>query len=143
MFAVLTKFLSNPKVQKVILYIVLAIIALWILSTVSEKANRWIRNTFLPPKGDQLNYPVTDVKKEQLEQMAQDIYDGIYGSGFFLPTLFSGALALPDNEFLYMVQYYEQFLSTNKLYYDIDWEIMPTTDTDDQMLARLTAMNLG
>ena len=142
---VITKGLSNPKVQKILIIILLVLVAMYILSKASGKFKQFFQSTFRGVQGDKVNAPITDLRKGTLEAMADELYAGIYGSEWnsVLAQQMSNMDALPDNELTYVAQYYGSFLSQNTMYYDIDWEIMPFEDADDKLLARLSAMNLN
>ena len=140
-----TKLLSNPKVQKFLLYLVIGLVILYILNRSVPKFERWMRSTFLPVRGDNVNAPISDTRKAELENIAGELYDAIYGipGAGFVEKAMGSVLALPDNEFTYVVQYYEKFLSDNSMYVDVDWEIMPFDTEDDKLLTRLKDMNLA
>ena len=143
-FTMLTKGLSNPKVQRVLLIIVLILVVMYLLNKSNQKFKVWFQSTFKGVQGDSVYAPISDPRKTQLEQMAEDLHAGIWGNEWnsVLANMMSNMNALPDNELTYIAQYYGNFLSPNTMHYDIDWEIMPFEDADDQLLARLSAMNL-
>ena len=144
MLASLMKMLGNPKVQKAIIIVVLVLLALWLLSRASSKAKGFIQGTFMGVQGDNVYAPISDERKVILEQMAEGVHGLIYGTdwGNELTPALGNLNALPDNELTYVAQYYGSFLSANSLYYDIDYEWLFTTDEDEKILARLSAMNL-
>lgn len=147
----ITKALSNPKIQKFILYILIALFVLWLLSQTSEKFAVWFKK-FKLPSGNNVFSQVDESRKQTIE----DISDGIKkyldsnpissflgaGSNAEAKMYFNAAYNLPDNELYYLHKYYK---STNgkTLYKDIDEETMPSSwDIDVKLLQRLKAMNL-
>lgn len=143
---VITKGLSNPKVQKILLVILLILVAMYLLNKGSGKFKQFFQSTFRGIQGDNVNAPITDARKQWLEDLAQALYSEIYdwfGSNETIESILIQMNSLPDSELAYIATYYNGFLSTNTLYYDIDWEFMPFEDVDDDIMARLSAMNLN
>ncbi len=139
----LFKFVSNPKVMKVIAIVAIIFIVIWVFTRGSSKASKWVRNNLAPVQGDNINAPISQLRQKTLESMAQDVYNAIYGFSTGTAGTLDTINSLNDSEFLYVVNYYEKYLSDNKLYYDIDWEFLPATDADDNVMNRLQTMNLA
>ena len=66
--------LSNPKIQRILLIIVIAIIILWILGNASEKFNVFVKK-IKPPTGEGIYNPVPESRKGIIEDIAKDIYE--------------------------------------------------------------------
>ncbi len=140
------KFLGNPKVQKVILVILVILVLLWVLRNANGKFDTWFRGNFLPVKGDNVNAPISEIRKQTLNNLATEVHSAIYGvPGFgYVESALENIYVLPDNELKYVAEYYQKTLNNNgkSLYYDIDYEWMPLDDVDDDIMSRLSAMNL-
>jgi len=141
----LLKGLSNPKVQKIIITFLIILAILIIISKSSKKAKQFFNKLVYGTQGDQPYAHITDDRKLVLERLASDVKSSIYGTSGFggVADNLTSLNALNDAEFAYIVEYYERFISENKLYYDIDWEVMPFDSIDDDVLARLKRMNLA
>ena len=139
------KMLSNPKVQKILLIIIVLVIVVWMLNRGSAKFNHWYRTTLAPVKGDNVNAPISSQRKGILEDLALDTYNAIYGGFVTMITiddLLINLNSLPDNELKYVATYYEKMLSDNSLYYDVDWESLPFIDSDEILMSKLKSMNI-
>jgi len=136
--------LSNPKVQKMIIIALIIIAVLYLIGNANKKAKQWFQSNFRGAQGDNVYAPISDNRKTTLEQMASKLYSGIYGNEWnsVLAEQMAQITALPDNEIVYIDEYWSSFMSQNTLYYDVDWEIMPFESADDDLLAKLSAMNL-
>ncbi len=135
--------LKNPKIQRIIVIALIVIGVLAILINASPKVKKFWNKLRYGVQGDNVYAPISDLRQGELEKLASDLYKAIY-SWWDTATDSLGAIKdLNDSEFLYIVEYYERFLSENKMYYDIDWEVLPETENDDAVLARLKEMNLA
>ena len=133
--------LSNPKVQKILLYIIIGIIILVILGNVSDGARNIFRK--FNPKGDDVFAPIPKERKSYLEKLAGNIHSGVYQViGNDLDGYLEEALALSDSEFKWLNEYYNKYVGDNTMYYDIDWEMMWWTNVDQDVLARIKRQNL-
>lgn len=144
MFQKVLQGLSNPKVQKIIITGLIVIAILVVISKASGGAKKFFNKLVYGIQGDEPYAHITDARKLALEKMAGDVKGAIYGTSGFggVADRLTELNALNDAEFAYVVEHYEKFVSENKLYYDIDWEVMPFDDIDDTVLARLSRMNL-
>lgn len=87
---------------------------------------------------------IPDGRKAEIEALAQELYDKIYGVTTFTDkeTSFIKANALNDTELKYLAQYYKNALTrSDSLYHDVDSEFMPFTDEDEKLMSRLSALN--
>lgn len=137
------KILSNPKVVKIIGIIAIFLLLFWVLSNSSSFAQKMVKK-ILPPKGENLYKSISESRKVFIEDLMDAIHSDIYGftTNETESRDFERLLALPDNEFLYGVKYYNKAFTGKGLYYDVDWEVMPFNSSDDDLLARLEKMNL-
>ena len=88
---------------------------------------------------------ITDERKVELKKVASNIYTAIYSTLHTGRKLtFKAALALTENELDFMAKHYKQQVSGgNTLYEDVDNEWMPSTDLDEQLMAKLNKINRG
>jgi hypothetical protein len=87
---------------------------------------------------------IPDGRKGELETLAKELYDKIYGVTTFTDkeTSFIKANSLNDTELKYLAQYYKSALTrSDSLYHDVDSEWMPFSSEDENLLARLSALN--
>ena len=93
------------------------------------------------------SYTSTDIPQQrqaQLKDLAQELYDKIYGVTTFTDkeTSFVKANALNDTELKFLAQYYKNALTrSDSLYHDVDSEFMPFSSEDETLLSRLSALN--
>ncbi len=149
-FKGLTSIFSNPKVQKILIYVVIALVILYIISRSSERAHLFIKK-LKPPKGDNLYSPLSDTRKAYVEDIGDNINTYLDANWYSSQALFDfygdeewfqKAADLPDNELYYLSKYYSSNYGKS-LYKDVDEELMNsdwTADTD--LLQRLEKMNL-
>lgn len=134
------QILSNPKVQKALLWIAIIIIVLIVLGNITDKSRGFFRRLG-GAQGEDVYAPIAESRKTQLESMAADVNSGVNEVGISLEGTLDDVLALSDSEFRYLVQYYNKYYD-NTMYYDVDWEWMWWTDVDDDVLARIKRQNL-
>lgn len=101
-----------------------------------------------PQTGDWQEGTITEGRKKQLEDLAQTLYNDIYGSfnssgDGSVPSM-GKAAALNDNELLYLARYYENNLSQNgnSLWFDVDEEWLPFTSEDEGLMSRLADIGM-
>lgn len=81
---------------------------------------------------------LTSERKTQLEAIARDLYNSIYGTSD--NKAYDAALNLTDSELKYMSKYYRRSVTQGTwLYTDIDNEVfMPWNDRDTRLMAKLS-----
>ena len=128
----LIKFISNKWIWIGLIVLILIIIL-----------NRnWykVKRLFQPAniKTEPGEKPLTDERKSQLESLARNMYDSIYGVGDMEP--YDKALLLTSTELKYMSKYYRRSVTQgNWLYTDIDDEYFSLgNDRDTRLMARLS-----
>ncbi len=145
----ITKGLSNPKVQKFLLYVLLILVAVYILSRSSEKFNLFVKG-LKPPKGEGIYNPVAESRQSLLKELAMSInayldapWYSLGGSDAMVAhAALEIALEIPNNELYYLTKYYKSTYMKS-LYKDLDEETMPSTwDVDVKLLQRLEELNL-
>ena len=145
----LTKLFSNPKVQKMLVIILVIIAILFLLSKISSKF-RMALGSIKGVKGKDVYAPIDDARKMVIQDMATGLDNYINPSGWFgeISDAVDGetalvlAVGLPDNEFTYFAQYYEQTFGES-LYKAIEGEYSWATGSQyKKVQARLQAMNL-
>ncbi len=79
-------------------------------------------------------------RQVELEKIAQNLYDSIYGSSD--DAAYDAALNLTDNELKYMSKFYRRSVTQdNWLYTDVDDEVFsPFNDRDKRLMSRLAAI---
>lgn len=94
--------------------------------------------------GSHNGQPIEDLTKDRkltLEKWAQDLYTAIYTTGGNSAPLMAIALSLNDLELKYLAQHYKKAITRGtSLYTDVDDEIMPGTDVDEKLMARLAKL---
>lgn len=83
---------------------------------------------------------ISPVRKSQIEGISQRLYNDIYDTPITGHNTgpYNDAIALTDNELLYMSGYYRRFLTRGEsLKDDISSEIYTFTDVNNKLIARL------
>jgi type IV secretory pathway TrbD component len=141
---------KDPK--QVLIYIVVLILAVWLLkksaNTLKVFLSKLRYDLFgaIPQDGSQSQYPggtgtISENRKAVLQGIAKELRDGItavLGDADEELAVFNG---LNDTEFIYAYESYIAQFNTNP-YYDVDWEFMPLTDEDEKFMERAKTLNL-
>ena len=123
------------------LCILIGVVALIIIISIWRNWDK-IQSRYLSKKtGDWQSYAITDKRKADLQLLAEDTYDKIHGIGGLSSIHLDKLLSINDNELEYMAKYYENQLSEESLWTDIDDEWLPATNKDEQLQQKLD--NLG
>lgn len=145
MISKLTKIMTNPKLIQFVLIVFFVVIFLRILLNSGSRLQSFYKKNIAPPKGDNINEFISDIRRAELESLADKLHDNIYNYQWTLDDFINNLsmfLGLRDSEFVYLTNYYNKAYQGEGLYYDIDWEFLPFTDIDDKVLTRMEAMNL-
>ena len=109
------------------------------------KITGWLGRTFGRDFGDYGNAPISDERQNELKTLARQAYNVIYGidlTGSW-QEVYIKLLALNDAELRFTARHYEQAITRgNSLSHDIDGELKPFTDLDEQLISRLHVLNL-
>lgn len=106
-----------------------------------------LKHLFKVDRGDYSDPPPGDSRQGQLEAMAREGYSLM--DGWFNPLGNLGTqhwiermLALNDTELRYIAEFFPSISDGDSLYAWVDDEALPTTDVDQQLMARLAQMAL-
>lgn len=136
--------LSGKQIIVIIALIIIAIIAYqwWLKPKAQDIARKITPSRVLDGTGSE---SISDERKVFLNKLSKDLYEAIYStSAWFKSTreeLMNQMLSISDKELIYCNSAYGK-LSDNTMYYDVDNEIMPSSDFDDKLLARLRELNI-
>lgn len=87
------------------------------------------------------NLQISEQRKDIIENLAQKLYKDLYDTsvaGGHNTDLYKQALALTDNELLYLSRFYKRYVTNgNTLYEDIDDDYFPLTDVNTKLMAKL------
>lgn len=145
------KALTNPKIQKYVLYIALIILIIWVLSKSSEKVAIFVKG-LKPASGEGIYNPVEESRKPQIEHLASEIKSyldqsvleywayGYVSNLYNYSGVFEEASALPNNELRYLADYYRKSYGIS-LYKDVDEETF-YNNWDTKLLQRLKETNM-
>lgn len=127
-------------------WIILAAVVIFIiLRRKSDKIITKVDSRLGAQSGDWQEGTITEGRKRELEQYAQDVYD-ILACWYCMEggeAELSKLQYLNDNELEYAARYYEDFVNDDEtLYEDVDDEWLPATDIDDKLLTRLSKLGL-
>lgn len=109
------------------------------------KITGWFGRTFGRDFGDYGNAAISAERQNELKTLARQAYNVIYGvdlTGSW-QEVYTKMLALNDAELRFTARHYEQAITRgNSLSDDIDNELKPFTDLDEQLITRLRTLNL-
>lgn len=83
---------------------------------------------------------ISDIRKKQIQSIAERIYNDIYDTPFIGHNIspYEDALALTDNELLFLSTYYRKSLTRGtSLKDDIQSEVYTFTDVNNKLIQRL------
>lgn len=121
------------------------LIAVLIVYAKYARIRAWLQGIFGKDHGDYQPGAITEERKAQLEAFARELHASMYGvdwSGDRVGLL-RELVAINDNERRYVATYYADALTRgNSLREDIDAELLPLTDLDEEAMNLLAALNL-
>lgn len=116
-------------------------LAILIVILILRRYYPYLKSKFARSYGDFSGEKITESRKTELETMAQDLYDKIYGGYHSINTrsdLMHKVAAINDDELLYLSRYYKNAITrSNSLYKDISNEFMPFASGDQVLMSRL------
>lgn len=125
------------------------LISIIVLIFIRRNWSKWsfkAKGRFGPQHGDWQPGTITDARKSVLEGLARELYDAIYsgwGATIERGPIFNKVAYLNDNELEYTANYYKSAITkTNSLYYDVDEEYMPYSNSDEELMAKLSAIGV-
>lgn len=133
--------MRNRKFWIIVIVIILLIVANRYWQKWRVKADSRLGRQY----GDWQEGTITEGRKSELEQYAQDVYDAL---AIWLPIDIGDVLAkvayLNDNELEYVARYYEEYVSDDNqtLYEDVDEEWLGATSVDEDLLTSLDRLGL-
>lgn len=87
------------------------------------------------------NLVISEQRKDIIELLARNLYKDLYDTsawGGHNTELYKQALALTDNELLYLSRFYKRYITNgNTLWEDIDDDYFPLTRVNTDLMARL------
>jgi len=136
----LSDFFAKNRKAIIVVIIIIVLIILW------NKYGYLVARLFKPATQNNSPEALTDVRKKQIEGVANDIKQDIYETPFWGHdyTPYITMLSYYDNEIIYGADYYKNFLSNGvTMYDDIDGDIYPTGDSADKLMNKLNELGKG
>lgn len=115
------------------------IVVLWIIWRNQDRIKQFFGRT----RADFQPGSITEGRKSELEALANDAYNAIYGVFGDTGDTLERVNALNDNELVYLAKFYKKALTKgSSLYKDVDDEFMPWDKVDEQLMGRLSQLNM-
>lgn len=143
----LIKYLSAKSPRELVILVLIIVISLWLLSKFVFPKLKGIVAQITPAKIEdgssiQAISPDRDAFLDLLAKELFDAYSCWFCSSSKTTESINKALGLNDSELIILNRKYHK-LGDNTLYYDTDWEFLPNTQADDQLMARLEQLNIS
>lgn len=142
----LIAYFSSKSPKEILIVLLVIVVGIWVVKKFVFPEVKKIIKQITPPKPNDGSDPnLTDAREAYLRDLATELFDAyscIFCSNQDAIEAISKSLALNDSELIVLNKYYHE-QGENTLYYDTDWEIMPNTEVDDRLLAKLEELNIS
>lgn len=129
------EFLTKYRKPILIVVVIVVLYLLW------NKHGYKIARLFKPAQSNTAPFPISDVRKEQIENLMSEIYDDIEDTDFWGGhhyDIYNQLLGMYDDEISYGADYYKNFLANgNTLYSDLDSQWFLWSDVNTKVLDKL------
>jgi hypothetical protein len=128
--------------KKILMYIVIAIVLMWLYKQYWFEFKQWITGSDLSnPAGEE---GISESRKNELKDIASDVYYDIENRNFYehISSPYKRANNLNDEELKYSADHYKKILTGGKfsMRYDIDTQWYPTFNDANRLSVRLKSI---